>query len=131
MSGIYITKFDFERLVKLLDKRKPHDQYDEALNAELLRAEIVEQEAIPADIITMNSQVQFKDDNGDFKEYTLVFPEDADLSSGKISILSPVGCSLIGYKVGSTITLPTPGGRKHLKVEKILYQPESAGDFNL
>ena len=129
MMKIHITKFYLDRLHRLLDTRKPHDEYDRALTAELANAEVVEAKAIPEDVITMNSQVKFEDADGKHKIYWLVFPEDADLSENKISVLSPVGCSLIGYKVGSEVVIPTPHGNKKLKVEEILYQPERAGDF--
>lgn len=130
MTQIYITKFDLERLEKVLDKSKPHDEYDQALMAELSRAEIVEPEAVPSDVITMNSEVKFKDEHGDNWQYSLVFPEDADIAQSKISILSPIGCSFIGYRVGDTITIPTPKGRKQLTIEEVLYQPERSGNFD-
>ena len=122
---IHITKFDLDRLNQL-----PHDEYDRALSAELENAEVVAAKSIPDDVITMNSQVKFKDIDGKEKIYWLVFPEDADVTENKISILSPVGCSLIGYRIGSDVVIPTPHGNKKLTVEEILYQPERAGDFD-
>jgi regulator of nucleoside diphosphate kinase len=130
MTKVYITQFDLERLTKLIDKRKPYDDYDEALIAELARAEVIEPHSIPPNVITMNSLAKFKDEHGDSWEYQLVFPEDADITQYKISILSPIGCSLIGCKVGDTIVLPTPKGRRQLKVEALLYQPERSGNFD-
>ncbi len=130
MMKIHITKFDLDRLNQLLEKRKPHDEYDRALSAELENAEVVAAKSIPDDVITMNSQVKFKDIDGKEKIYWLVFPEDADVTENKISILSPVGCSLIGYRIGSDVVIPTPHGNKKLTVEEILYQPERAGDFD-
>lgn len=131
MSKIHITKHDLQRLSSLLEKKLRLDEYDLALKAELQSALVVEPEDIPEDVITMNSQVQLKDDNGQSEIFTLVFPEDSDFSENKVSILSPIGCSLIGYRIGSTVKFPTPKGDQHLTVEKILYQPERAGDFNL
>ncbi len=128
---IFITQFDLDRLMKLLKKRKPQDEYDQALESELSRAEVVESKAIPENVITMNSKVRLKTKNDESLEYSLVFPENADFTQSKISVLSPIGCSLIGCKVGSKITLPTPKGRKELIVEEIVYQPERAGDFDL
>lgn len=99
--------------------------------AELERGEIVEPKDVPADVITMNSQVRFKDEHSDDWEYWLVFPEDADLAKQKISILSPVGCALIGCQKGDKITLPTRSGRKELTVEEVIHQPEREGNFEL
>jgi regulator of nucleoside diphosphate kinase len=131
MVKIYITQFDYDRLMKLLGKSKPHDAYDKALIAELERGEVIEPKAVPPDVITMNSQVQFKDEYDDDWKYWLVFPEDADLEQNKISILSPIGCSLLGYRKGDTITVPTPKGRRELTVEEIIHQPEREGNFDL
>jgi regulator of nucleoside diphosphate kinase len=79
----------------------------------------------------MNSKVRLKEDSGNVSEYTLVFPEDADFEQDKISVLSPVGCSIIGYKVGSTISIPSPKGETKAIVEEILYQPERSGDMDV
>lgn len=130
MTQVYITQFDLDRIHNLLAKRKPHGPYDEALIAELSRAKIILPKEVPADVITMNSQVKLKDEHGESWEYQLVFPEDADFTLHKISVLSPIGCSIIGYRVGDTVTIPTPKGRKELTIEAILYQPESAGNFD-
>jgi regulator of nucleoside diphosphate kinase len=132
LTKIYITKFDYERLKKILGKKKPHDDFDKALIYELERGEIVDPKDIPADIITMNSHIRFTDEFGDSWDYWLVFPEDANLSESKISILSPIGCALLGYKIGDQVTIHTPNkGRRNLKVEEIISQPEREGKFDL
>jgi regulator of nucleoside diphosphate kinase len=68
--------------------------------------------------------------NSESFEYWLVFPEEANLAQNKISVLSPIGCALLGYKIGDIIDLKIPAGQKQLKVEKILHQPEAAGNFD-
>src|SRR5690606_17883255 len=97
----------------------------------LERAEIVAPTDIPHDVITMNSKVRFVDENSEDWEYWLVFPEDVDPFNKKISILSPIGCALIGQSKGDKITLPTPSGRKKLTVTEIINQPEREGKFDL
>lgn len=134
--AIFITEYDLTRLEELLDKVSSEESRDskhlKELEDELLRAEVVEPRDIPADVITMNSQVCLKDlDSGEELLYTLVFPSDARLEDNRISILAPVGTALLGYRVGDTITWKVPGGMRRLKVKKILYQPEAAGDFHL
>jgi len=131
MGRIYITQFDKDRLMKLLAKKKSHDDFDKALLVELDRGELVEPKDVPPDVITMNSEIRFRDEHGDDWEYWLVFPEDADLTKNKISILSPIGCALLGYSVGDKITLHTPNGRKDLTVQEVIHQPEREGNFNL
>ncbi|MBP6880750.1 nucleoside diphosphate kinase regulator [Candidatus Saccharibacteria bacterium] len=130
MMKIHITQFDLDRLQKLLSARKPYDKYDQGLADDLENAEIVEPAAIPPDVITMNSTVRLTDEDGKDRDYSIVFPEDADLAENKISILSPVGYSMIGWRVGSDLNIPTPKGEKKLNVKEILYQPEKAGDFD-
>lgn len=131
MLKIYITQFDYDRLMKLLSKRLPHNDNDQALLAELERGEIVAPKDIPSDTITMNSQVRFKDEFDEAWDYWLVFPEDADITKNKISVLSPIGCALLGYRKGDTVTIPTPKGRRELTVVDIVHQPEREGNFEL
>ena len=69
MPNIFITQFDYDRLTQLLAKKSPHDDYDEALLEELEKAEIIDPKEIPQDVITMNSQVRFKDGQGRLREY--------------------------------------------------------------
>jgi regulator of nucleoside diphosphate kinase len=63
--------------------------------------------------------------------YSLVFPQEADASEGRISILAPVGTAMIGYRVGDVIEWEVPSGLRRLKVEDVLYQPEASGDYHL
>ncbi len=128
--NIYITKNDHKKLIKLINEKLPNDDYTHTLLLELKKATIVESEKIPADVITMNSLVNFEDvESGAELEYWLVFPQDADISQHKISVVSPVGCALLGYKVGDIINLKTPGGDRKIKVVKILHQPEAEGNY--
>lgn len=133
---IFITDFDMQRLEGLIEsagaKPSRDSRYLEELAKELLTAEVVDPTGIPPDVITMNSKVCLQDlDSGEDLIYTLVFPGDADLESGRISVLAPVGTAMIGYRKGDRIAWTVPGGLKRLKVKKILYQPEAAGDFHL
>jgi len=63
--------------------------------------------------------------------YTLVFPDDADVSQGKISVLAPIGTAMLGFRVGDTIRWEVPAGVRRIKVLAFLYQPEASGDFHL
>jgi regulator of nucleoside diphosphate kinase len=130
---IQVTQGDMEKLMALLGSRlklRTRDQeHLEMLAQELDRAEIVRSSDIPADTVTMHSQVLVRDlDTGGESSYTLVFPSDADIAKGKISILAPIATALLGYREGDEIEWPTPGGRRRLNVIQVLYQPEAAGD---
>ena len=133
---IQITEFDLERLKKLLEDAA-HTEYRGSaylarLQAELDRAQVVPPHAVSQAVVTMNSTVVLLDlDTNEEETYTLVFPENADLASGKISILAPVGTAMLGYEVGDTFEWDVPAGVRRLKIEQILYQPEAAEDYHL
>jgi regulator of nucleoside diphosphate kinase len=92
---------------------------------------VVAPQDIPGDVVTMNSAVLVKDlDTGAEMALTLVFPSEAGLEMGKISIVAPVGTALLGYRVGDTIEWKVPGRVRRLRVEKVIYQPEAAGDYH-
>lgn len=133
---IYITDYDMTRLQKLIAEAKQLDrrgnEYLESLEAELTRAVLVAPTAIPANVVTMNSKVCLVDlDTQEEMVYTLVFPGDADLAQGKISVLAPIGTAMLGYRVGDTFAWKIPDGTARLQVKEVLYQPEASGDFHL
>ena len=133
---IFITDTDRDRLEKLLlgtrvwsNRDKEHLQ---ALEEELDKAHTVGSRDIPGDVVTMRSQVRVKDmKSGAEMDLSVVFPSEADSEQGKISVLAPVGTALLGYRVGDTVEWKVPGGLRRLKIERILYQPEAAGDYHL
>lgn len=131
---IYITAADAEKLRQLVWNAQStdyrHSNYIKNLSQELGRAEVVDPHNIPADVVTMNSQALLVDlESGEEMLYTVVFPEDADPVSGKISVLAPIGTAMLGYRVGDTFEWGTPDGVRKLKVEKIVFQPEASGDY--
>ena len=132
LPPIRVSEYDLDRLEQLLDKLAPRPEF-ERLREELDRADVLEPEDMPPDVVTMNSQIRFSNAaSGEESEITLVFPDDADAGQGRISILAPVGMALIGLTVGATIDWPMPGGRtRRLRVVSITYQPEAAGDSHL
>jgi regulator of nucleoside diphosphate kinase len=127
-TQIVITDQDWLRLERLLTQI-PRSTYSDWLQNELDRAEVVEPTAILPNVVTMNSQVAYRDENtGKELQVTLVFPSEADPSKGKISVLAPVGAALLGLSEGQTIEWKTPSGDpRTLRVVSILYQPESSG----
>jgi regulator of nucleoside diphosphate kinase len=131
--AIYLTSQDRDRLQALTRMTGDKDRGDLAdLLYELSRAVVVPAAEIPADVITMNSRVRLLDlQNGATLEYTLVYPGEANFSEGKISVVAPIGAAMIGYRVGDTIEWEVPAGRRHFRVETVLYQPEAAGDNHL
>ena len=114
-ATIYITELDYNRLSGLIDRTRERNgtdrEYLNKLEAELDRAEIVERQDMPRDVITMRSKVRLKDlVSGESNTYSLVFPTEADSAEGKISILAPIGTAILGYRQGDTIEWPVPSG---------------------
>jgi regulator of nucleoside diphosphate kinase len=133
---IYVTANDVKRLQALLEVAKRSQYYGsndlKKLGAELNRATIVASRDVPADVITMNSKVRLLDlETKEEMTYTLVFPDEAEISQGKISVLAPIGTAMLGFRVGDTISWEVPAGLRRIKVLALLYQPEASGDFQL
>lgn len=128
---IYITDADFERLRRLIAGRRGANSVDQEyldiLEQELDRAEIVQPDAIPRDIVTMDSEVRLRDlESGEVRVYRLVFPSQKR-AENSISVLAPIGTAMLGYRVGDVIEWRVPKGIRRLKVLDVIYQPEAAG----
>lgn len=133
---IIITASDRERLERLLVSELAEaiseKSYLEDLERELVRAQIVDSAAVPADIITMNSTIRLRDlDTGEEETFTLVYPKDANIASNRLSILAPIGTAILGCRVGDVVRWRVPSGIRQLTVEEILYQSEREGAIHL
>lgn len=91
------------------------------LAREIERAEIFPDDQLSRDVVRMGSRVRFRDDASlQEREVTLVYPEAADVTAAKISVLTPIGAALIGLTVGHTIAFRTPaGGTRSLAVTDV------------
>lgn len=124
---IIITEQDMQKLKKLVDaevddaKNKPHVL---DLDNELKRAEIVSKNEIPDDIITMNSSVLLSLDGMD-ETITLVYPHEADVDNNMLSVLSPIGTAIIGFREGDVVEWAVPSGITIIDIKKVIYQPEA------
>lgn len=124
---IIITEQDMQKLKKLVDaevddaKNKPHVL---DLDNELKRAEIVNKNEIPDDIITMNSSVLLSLDGMD-ETITLVYPHEADVDNNMLSVLSPIGTAIIGFREGDVVEWAVPSGITIIDIKKVIYQPEA------
>ncbi len=133
---IFITKTDLDRLQSYFkdyqDRGAMDAVYVQSLNEELSRATVVDAKTIASDVITLRSRAVLKDlATKEELTYSLVYPNESDPSNGKISILSPIGTAMLGYRVGDTFEWKVPSGLSRYKVLRVEYQPEASGDFNL
>jgi regulator of nucleoside diphosphate kinase len=96
------------------------------LRHELARALVVSSALVSPDVATMNSRVRYVDGkDGARRAVSLVYPSQADAAKGKVSVLAPVGCALLGLSEGQSVEWDFPdGSRRRLKLEKVLFQPE-------
>jgi regulator of nucleoside diphosphate kinase len=109
---ITMTAQDHEKL-SILARAAEHTMPDVAavLSEELDRAHVLARARHPEHIVCMGCEVEFRDDTtGKVQVVTLVYPEDADISKGRISVLTPIGAALIGVRAGHSITWETRTG---------------------
>ncbi len=123
-AKLFITESDFVRLNDLIDSVKKFFRRDQehltSLQEELNQAEVVRPDRLPANVVTMNSQVRITDlDTGEQTVYTLSFPHQADIDRNRISVLAPIGTALLGYRTGSVVRVQVPRGRKRLRIEEV------------
>jgi regulator of nucleoside diphosphate kinase len=130
-----ITDADYDRLNQLAESpgyRGRHGTHLTNLKAHLSRRKVVPTTRVPKGVVTMHSEVRVRDPkSGEVETYTLVYPDAADITEGKLSVLAPMGAALLGARQGQMVKFETPDGARRLKVVKIVYQPETAGDFHL
>ncbi|HOZ81888.1 MAG TPA: nucleoside diphosphate kinase regulator [Bacteroidia bacterium] len=136
MSKLIINRLDYARIKKSISDAKQFKSISnseaEKLQQELDAAKIVEPEAIPSNVVTMNSIVKLSFLNNDKKiQFQIVYPEQANIKENKISIFSPIATALIGYKVNDEVEWIVPAGLTRIRIDEIVYQPEAAGDFDL
>ncbi len=126
---IVISAIDADRIDQLLERAEFRTCAGRAeLLAELDRARVVAPEAMPADVVTMNSRVRFREQaSGREFSLTLCYPNERQ-ETDALSILAPVGSALLGLREGDQIEWPAPSGSL-LKVAiiEVEYQPERAG----
>jgi regulator of nucleoside diphosphate kinase len=121
-SPLYISRDDHVRLRLLVSTalRSQSSATLEKLRGELDRATILNPGALPSDVVGMGARVRFEDlRTNEIEEYTLTFPERADVSEGRLSILAPVGTALLGYREGDVVDWSTPGGVRRLKIHRV------------
>ena len=112
---IVISDVDESRLSGLaatVSNRMP-DLSDDLL-AELERATIIPHHSMPKKVVRMGSTLEYTSDDSQKRQVTLVYPGDADIAQGKISILTPIGTALIGLSEGQAIEWAARDGRRHL-----------------
>lgn len=125
---IYVTEMDKTRLDELIYLEDGPAIVD--LEHELERAIVVAPQQVAPDVVTMNSRVKLHLDD-DKLEADLVYPDAADPRSGKLSVLSDIGAGILGFRAGDSIDWTIADRTRRIVIDRIIYQPEAAGDFHL
>jgi regulator of nucleoside diphosphate kinase len=122
LPPIALTRGDCKKLERLADSASgPFQLAADMLAREIGRAQLIEDVEVRPGLVKMGSRVTFRDDvSGQERKVTLVYPQDADVSENRISVLTPVGAALIGLSVSQSIEWQTPsGGWRSLTVLKV------------
>lgn len=122
LPRIHLTDGDADRLTNLafgLERRQP--DLAALLLKEVARAEIHAIEQLPRGVVTMLAHVEFIDEStGARHNVQLVYPPDADIEAGRISVLTHVGAGLIGLSEGQSILWPDREGReRRLRIVRV------------
>lgn len=126
--SLVIGEVDHRNLMSLaLAMEKASPEVSEALLAELDRARVVPQAKLPAQVVRMGSTVEFNLNGGAKRRVTLVLPGEADIGSGRISVMTPIGAALIGLSTGQTILWPSRDGREQALSIVNVEHPEADG----
>lgn len=90
------------------------------MEQKLANSEIIDSLNLPDGKVGFGSVVTLENlNNGGQVTYQIVGPDESDISSGKISIVSPLGKALIGKEVEDEVMVQTPGGAKSYNILKI------------
>jgi regulator of nucleoside diphosphate kinase len=131
--AITVSERDLERLEAMLASLRDDLPGADALRDELDRAQVARSEAMPPNVVTMNSRVRFVvEPAGREVEVTLVYPRDFRGRPDQLSVTTPAGIAVLGLAVGQQIEWLAPNRQTvRARILDIAYQPERSGDFML
>lgn len=103
LPQVVLSRSTLDRLENMAEaavKRTPETA--ERLLEELSRAVVVDDAELPEDVVAIGSRVTYRDEaSGKERTVQLVFPEDADIAAGRISVMTPIGVALLGLPKGA------------------------------
>lgn len=128
---LLLGRLAHRRLVDLADAaadRQP--EFAQSLQVELARARLADDEALPDDVVAVGRQVEYFDHHaGRSRRIDLVWPGEADIDRGRVSVMTPIGAALIGLRVGQSIQWQvTDGSVRRLDVRAVSASAADAGE---
>ena len=125
-NKLMLTKEDHAKIMSYVKRGFPgifNKNDAQGLEMELKKAKIVDTEELPTDVVRLNSTVIIKEEKEDkLMQLMVVIPEKADIRNKKISILSPVGTALIGFRKGEKVKWKVPAGTKTFMIMDVYHQ---------
>lgn len=124
---IIVASEDRDLLLELVARAHTTDVLEQ-LETELDRARVVPLHEVPEDVVVMNSELECEDvGTGQRRRLHLVYPKDADSNASRVSILAPLGCALLGLRVGQEIDWRMPAGLRRIRVVAVTRPPTAPG----
>lgn len=122
---LVLRKDDFDLMIEYLRGKQGKVLFDrhnaEELQTELKKANIVDKENFPCDVVRLNSRVMIREENQDkVMELVLVTPDKADIRQRKISVMAPIGTALIGFRKGQQVAWQVPSGKKTFTILDVI-----------
>lgn len=117
-----LKKSDYETVKSLIENFHPSQRTKEigTLQAELRRAEIVDDDRISPNIIQLGSYFEVRELSTKHQLcFTLTLPAQSNLQEKRVSILSPLGVALIGFQEGKKFEWQLPAGKRTFVIEKV------------
>lgn len=110
---VYVTEDELERLSDLAHAVQGREPAATTLIEELTRARITPVEDVPLDVVRMHDRVRFNYDGTLYDDFSLVYPNEANIAARRISVLTQVGAMLIGLRAGDSMLWSGADGRDH------------------
>jgi len=121
-NKLIMVKQDYNHLTEYLRKNRPsmNDENIASLVSKIEEAEVLEEDDLPWDIVCLKTRVTIRDKAARLDyTYTVVLPGQADHRRCKVSVFSPIGSALFGYKRGDEIYWQTTNGKRYFTIVSV------------
>ena len=123
-NKLVLLKNDYDTLLSYSKDTRNYRSFDQRNVVELLdelkKGEVIDGKDFPADAVRINSKVKIEDRaTKRILNLMLVLPDKADVSTGKVSVMAPIGVALLGYRKGQEVTWEVPAGKKHFRIVEV------------
>lgn len=127
LPALVLNRADHERLTGLATAALDRiPDVAEELLSELDRARLVSPDRTPANSVQMGATVTYRSADST-RTVRLVYPEEADIADGKVSVMTPIGAALIGLSENQSMSWTARDGRRHqLEIVAVVPAPAQA-----